>query len=80
MNRLFAAPIAKLFKLDLPLHELLVFPGRVIHVLARAAAEPDEFFGEFSLCHSFNKVTDEPLKVKILEPGGRIELPTPFLP
>ncbi len=74
MNRLLATPIAKLLKLDLPLHELLVFPGRVIHVFARGTTKPDEFFGEFSLCHSFNKVTERRLKVKTLEPEERVEL------
>lgn len=52
MNGLLPAPIAEFFELDLPLHELLIFPSRVVHVLARAAAKPDEFFGEFSLCHA----------------------------
>lgn len=51
VNRLFATPVAKFLKLDLPLHELLILSGRVVHVFARGTAKPDEFFGEFSLCH-----------------------------
>lgn len=52
MNGLFATPVAEFLELDLPLHELLVLPGRVVHMFARGTAKPDEFFGEFSLCHS----------------------------
>jgi len=52
MRCLLPTPITKLFKFELPLHGLFVLADRVVHVLARRAAEPDEFFGEFSLCHA----------------------------
>ena len=34
MNSVFPAPVAILFKFNLPLHKLLVFARIVIHVLA----------------------------------------------
>ena len=79
MDSLLSAPVAKFLELNLPLHELLVLARGVIHVFARAAPEADKFFGKFSLCHSFNKVTERRLKVKISEPEKRVELlSTPY--
>ncbi len=52
MDGFLATPVAELFELDLPLHHLLVLASGVVHVFASGAAEPDEFFGEFSLCHA----------------------------
>jgi hypothetical protein len=53
VDSVFPAPVAELLELDLPLDLFLVLAGRVIDVLARRAAEPYQFFREFTLGHTF---------------------------
>ena len=47
MQRFYAAPVAELLKLDLPLHQLLVLIGVIITPLADGAAHRDQPIGLF---------------------------------
>jgi hypothetical protein len=51
MQRFHAAPVAKLLKFDLPLHQLFIFIGVIITPLADAAAHRDQPVGMLYLCH-----------------------------
>ena len=83
MRSLLAAPSAKLLQLDFPLHLLFVLAGVVISVVAHAALEPYEIVGIFNFRHCAIKINKTDLICKPrknVEPEGRIELPTSFLP
>ena len=47
MQRFYAAPVAKLLKFDLPLHQLLILIGVIITPLADGAAHGDQSVGMF---------------------------------
>ena len=47
VKRFHAAPVTKLLKFDLPLHQLLVFIGVIITPLADSAAHRDQPVGMF---------------------------------
>ena len=47
VQRFYAAPVAKLLKFDLPLHQLLILIGVIITPLADGAAHGDQSVGMF---------------------------------
>ena len=49
---MFPAPLAVAPEFELPLDGFLILPRRVVCPLARAAAESNQLFGEFALCHN----------------------------